>query len=107
MTVRLTRISTAARGCGCAASAPAMTDVTFKLRQLGNGTNKTRSIRVRAGKCGVSSDRDEKKRNVKKQIYLFEGDDADEAADAGDVGVVQAQQGEDGVGLREKGKQEV
>lgn len=41
---------------------------------------------------------------MKDQIYLFEGDDADEAADAGDVGVVQAQQGEDGVGLREKWK---
>lgn len=39
---------------------------------------------------------------LKKQMYLFQGDNADEAADAGDVGVVQAQQGEDGVGLREK-----
>lgn len=37
--------------------------------------------------------------NVTKQMYLFQGDDADEAANAGDVGVVQAQQGKDGVGL--------
>lgn len=88
-------------------AAPAMTDVTFKLRRLGDGTNKTRSISASAlGSAAFPSDRDEKKRNVQNQIYLFEGDNADEAADAGDVGVVQAQQGEDGVGLRERWRAE-
>lgn len=82
-----------------------MTDVTFILRQLRRqNEQKTRPSRVRAGKC----DGGEGKRKVdEEQIYLFEGDDANEAADAGDVGVVQAQQGEDGVGLRERRQAEV
>lgn len=42
--------------------------------------------------------------DLQPEPYLFEGNHPDEAPDAGDVGVVEAQQGEDGVGLRESGR---